>query len=123
MSMDRKDRDSIIDGIRRQYISKENTELDELIRLDREARRPAVVFAYVFGSIAALVMGTGMSLVMTEIGSVLGIGRPDAIGIVLGIIGLAGAIACYPIYKAFLLSRCRKYSDRILAMSNEMRNE
>ena len=52
--------------IRTQYMEKEATELDELREPDAKVKRPANAFGYTFGSIAAIVMGSGMSLVMTD---------------------------------------------------------
>ena len=69
------DQEYLVRKIRTQYTEKEHTALDELRRLDSEVKRPANVFGYVFGTIAALVMGAGMSLVMTDIGKMLGLSR------------------------------------------------
>jgi len=59
--------------IRTQYMEKTPSELDALRELDAKVKRPANVFAYIFGSISAIVMGAGMSLVMTDIGATIGI--------------------------------------------------
>ena len=53
----------MVEKIRTQYIEKESTELDALRELDAKVKRPANIFAYVFGSISAIIMGSGMSLV------------------------------------------------------------
>ena len=66
--MNKNDKDFLVQKIRTQYTEKENTELDALRDLDRKVKRPANVFSYVFGSISAIIMGAGMSLVMTDIG-------------------------------------------------------
>lgn len=52
---------------------KENTELDALKELDRKVKRPSTLFSYIFGIISAIVMGAGMRLVMTDIGTSIGI--------------------------------------------------
>ena len=62
----------MVEKIRTQYIEKENTELDALRELDAKVKRPANVFGYMFGSIGAIIMGSGMSLVMTDIGTTFG---------------------------------------------------
>ena len=72
--MNRNDQQFMAQKIRTQYVEKQSTELDELRALDAKVKRPANVFAYTFGSISAIVMGSGMSLVMTDIGQILGIG-------------------------------------------------
>ena len=62
------DQEFLVQKIRTQYTEKQHTELDALKELDAKVKRPANVFAYTYGSASAIVMGAGMSLVMTEIG-------------------------------------------------------
>ena len=123
--MNRNDTEFMVQKIRTQYMEKDCTqkELDLLRELDAEVKRPATVFGHVFGSIDAIVMGTGMSLVMTDIGAQLGIGNSMPAGIVIGIVGMLIAIINYPIYKAILTSRKEKYADRILALSEKLMKE
>lgn len=121
--MNRNDKEFLVQKIRTQYVEKENTALDELKALDKKVTRPANIFAYTLGSLSALVMGSGMSLVMTEIGATLGIAAPMAVGIPLGIVGLALALVNYPLYKKLLAKRRAKYKDEILALSNKIVNE
>ena len=75
--------------------AKEVKELDELKALDAKVKRPANVFAYVFGSIGAIVMGAGMSLVMTTIGETLGMENVMLPGIIIGVAGLVMTIINY----------------------------
>lgn len=120
--MNRNDQDFIVQKIRTQYMEKDSTqkELDLLRELDSEVKRPANVFGYVFGSIGAVIMGAGMSLVMTDVGTQLGIGNSMPLGITVGIIGMLIAIINYPIYKAILTSRKEKYASRILELSEKI---
>ena len=78
------------------------------------------MFAYAFGTVSAIIMGSGMSLVMTDIGATLGMNDPMIPGIVIGVIGMGMAIANYPIYKKILNSRKAKYADKIIALSDEL---
>ncbi len=110
----------MVQKIRTQYVEKENTQLDNLKKLDAKVKKPANVFAYVFGSIAAIIMGSGMSFVMTEIGETVGIANPMVIGIVIGVIGMLMAIVNYPVYKKILGSRRKKYADEIIALSDKI---
>lgn len=123
--MNRNDQDFIVQKIRTQYMEKDSTqkELDLLRELDAEVKRPANVFGYVFGSIGAVIMGSGMSLVMTDIGTQLGIGNSMPLGILVGIIGMLIAIINYPLYKAILTSRKEKYAERILKLSEKIMNK
>lgn len=114
------DRNFLVEKIRTQYTEKEHTNLDELKALDAKVKRPANVFAYVFGSIGAVVMGAGMSLVMTDIGATLGIASSMTVGIIIGVIGMAMAIINYPAYKKILGARRAKYADKIIALSDRI---
>ena len=107
--MNKNDQQFIAQKIRTQYMEKQSTELDALRELDAKVKRPANVFAYVFGSVSAVVMGAGMSLVMTDIGAILGIANAMVPGIVIGVVGMAMALINYPIYKSVLEGRKKKY--------------
>ena len=120
--MNKNDHVFLIQKIRTQYTEKEHTELDELKALDRKVKRPAEVFAYVFGSVSAIIMGSGMSFVMTDLASQLGLGDMMIPGIAIGVVGLVLAIVNYPIHKAILKSRKKKYAARIIALSEKIMN-
>lgn len=116
--MNKHDKEFLVEKIRTQYTGQEHTQLDELKKLDGKVRRPANVFAWVFGSVGAIVMGSGMSLIMTDIGSSLGMVQVMVPGIVIGLVGMLMAIMNYPIYKRILSSRRKKYADRIMRLSD-----
>jgi len=115
--MTNNDQRFLAERIRTQYIEKTTTELDALRELDRKVKLPANIFGYTFGSISAIIMGSGMSLVMTDIGSTLGISNSMVIGIVVGILGLGLSLLTYPIYNAILKGRKRKYGKEIIELS------
>lgn len=110
----------MVEKIRTQYMEKENTELDALRKLDTKVKRPANIFAYVFGSLGAVVMGSGMSLIMTDIGSKIGMAEVMVPGIVIGVIGMLMVVVNYPIHKKILGSRRKKYADEIIALSDKI---
>lgn len=118
--MNRNDQEYWVQKIRTQYTEKEHTRLDALKELDAKVKRPANVFAYLFGGISTIIMGCGMSLVMTDIGETLGISHTMAPGIVIGVVGLLLAIINYPIYKGLLNSRRSKYADQIMKLSDQI---
>ena len=109
--------------IRTQYVAKQTTELDMLRALDAKVKRPANIFAYFFGSLSAIIMGAGMSLIMTDIGAILGIANTMLPGIAIGVVGLFMAIINYPIYRRILKSRKEAYSAEILALSSRIINQ
>ncbi len=116
----RNDKEFIVQRIRSQYVEREMTELDELRALDREVKRPAQLFAYIFGSISAVIMGAGMSLIMTDIGSMIGIEKTMLVGLPVGITGLAMALVNYPIFNKILESRKKKYAGKIIELSDRI---
>lgn len=118
--MNKTDQDFLVQKIRTQYTEKEHTGLDELKDLDAKVKRPANVFAYIFGSISAIIMGSGMSLVMTDISKTVGMENPMLYGIIIGIVGMFMAIINYPVYKGILGSRRKKYADKIIALSDKI---
>ena len=118
--MNRNDQEYLVQKIRTQYTEKEHSQLDALRELDSKVKRPANIFAYVFGSIGAIVMGSGMSLVMTDIGAILGMSETMIPGIIIGIVGMIIAIVNYPIYKGILGSRRKTYAEKIIALSDKI---
>ena len=121
--MNNNDKQFMAQKIRAQYIEREPSELDELRALDREVKRPANIFAYVFGSVSALIMGSGMSLVMTDVGTALGMESGLVPGIALGTVGLIMALLTYPMYKGILNGRKEKYGAKILEISDKIMNK
>ena len=118
--MNTNDQKFMAQKIRTQYMEKESTQLDALRALDAKVKRPANVFAGVFGAISALVMGSGMSLIMTDIGATFGVRDPMMSGIVIGVAGMLMAILTYPIYKGILNNRKKKYAAEIMKLSDEI---
>ena len=120
MKMNKNDQEFMVQKIHSQYMEKESTELDALRALDTQVKRPANVFAYAFGSIGALIMGSGMSLVMTDIGGRIGMAESMTAGIVVGVVGMLMAIVNYPVYKKMLAKRREKYADRVITLSEKL---
>ena len=119
--MNKNDRQFMAQKIRAQYMEKQPSELDALRELDAKVRRPVNVFSYVFGSISAIIMGAGMSIVMTDIAKTVGLGgNHTVIGIAVGIVGIALAIINYPIHKCLMNSRKKKYASEILKLSEKI---
>ncbi len=106
-----------IERIRASYTPRTITKFDELKALDRKVKRPAQIFAYVYGSISSLVLGTGMCLAMKVIGNsmVLGVG--------VGLVGIALTLTTYPIFNAILKRRKNKYAKQIFELSDSLLNK
>ena len=120
--MNKNDQQFMAQKIRTQYMEKTPSELDELRALDAKVKRPANVFAYVFGSVSAIVMGAGMSLVMTDLGATLGLGGTAAmvLGIAVGAVGGILASLAYPVYNAIVKARRKKLASEIIRLADEL---
>lgn len=120
--MNKNDQEFLVQKIRTQYTEKESNEIDALRALDARVKRPANVFAYTFGSLSAIVMGAGMSLVMTDIGSALGAYRSFAmpLGILIGTLGILAVAAAYPIYNRITKKERERVAPEILRLTDEL---
>ena len=107
----------IAESIAKDYAPKESSKIVALKKLDNKAKLPATIFTYSFGIISALVFGTGMCLAMQVIGSGL---AGMVLGIVVGIVGLAGCSVNYPIYKKMLEKGKAKYAYEIVELARQI---
>lgn len=106
------------ESITKEYAPKETSKVVALRKLDNKAKRPANIFAYTFGIISALVLGIGMCLCMNQFdlnGTV-----SMVLGIIIGIIGIAGVSINYPIYKKLLKKGKNKYAFEIVELAKEI---
>ena len=107
----------IAESIAKDYAPKESSKIVALKKLDNKAKLPATIFTYSFGIISALVFGTGMCLAMQVIGSGL---AGMVLGIIVGIVGLAGCGVNYPIYKKMLEKGKAKYAYEIVELARQI---
>ena len=106
-----------VQEIRKKYLPRSESKLDELRRLDRAVEKSGTVLSLVIGIIGCLIFGTGMCLSMQVIGG----GQLFMIlGIIVGIVGAAVIIAAYPIYKKIVRQAKAKYAPRILELIDEL---
>lgn len=109
-----------INDIRKKYLPKEENKMEQLRRLDAGVYRKGSVASLVVGIIGALIMGSGMSLVMTDLGAKLGFDAVLVPGIIIGVIGLALVCAAYPIYVAVTKHERERIAPEILRLSEEL---
>lgn len=107
-----------IEEIKKRYTERETSKLDRLKALDQKVRRPAKIFAYVFGAIGSLILGTGMCLAMKTIFANRSWAMP--VGIAIGVVGIAMVSVNYALYKKILSSRKKKYANEVLTLSDEL---
>lgn len=108
-------------AIRKKYAPQEHKEdkMEQLRRLDAQAGKKATAYAIALGVVGTLVLGIGMSLIMSDLGALLGaLALP--VGILLGIIGIFLVILAYPIYQRTLKKEQQKIAPEILRLTDEL---
>lgn len=108
--------------IREKYLPCKENKMEVLRRLDRAVTRKAQIASLVFGIVGILILGLGMSLVMSEFGALLGIEPHVAvlIGISIGIIGGVISAAAYPIHQLILKHEQKKAAPQIIRLADEL---
>ena len=113
-----------IKNIRKKYAVPEASEdkMERLRRLDKSVTDKATTKSLIVGIIGALIMGTGMSLVMTDLGKVLGAYQNAAlyIGILVGIVGIVLVGYAYPVYNRVLKKERERIAPEILQLTEEL---
>jgi len=108
--------------IRQKYMVQEVDKVTRLRKLDAQATSKATIVSLVLGIMGALVMGTGMSLIMTELAGILGMTYMGSIivGVVCGVVGMILVALAYPVYKKVLKSEREKIAPEVLRLSEEL---
>jgi Mg/Co/Ni transporter MgtE len=113
-----------INEIRKKYadLDKQEDKMEQLRRLDASVTKKATAVALIIGVIGALVMGLGMSLVMTELSAAFGLSEKTAMisGIVIGGIGMIPVVLSYPVYNIIVKAERRKLAPEILKLAEEL---
>lgn len=113
-----------IKAIRNKYVEPQKTEdkMTQLRRLDSAVTQKATVVSLRFGIIGALIMGSGMSLIMTELYQKLDITHSAGMffGIILGIVGIALVGLAYPVYNRIIVKERQKIAPEIIRLTDEL---
>lgn len=88
--------------------------LERLHRLDAGAARGAGRAALTLGIISALVMGVGMCCTM------LWQDKLFIPGVIIGLAGIAGVLAAYPLYARMLKKKREELAPEILRLTDEL---
>lgn len=100
--------------IRKRYMPREESKLDELKRLDGSVQSAGVMEALVVGVLGCLVFGMAMCMGLDVMGGGM------ALAILLGIAGAAGMIAAWPIHRIRAEKAKRELTPRILKLADEL---
>lgn len=108
-----------VEAIRKKYLPKEEDKMEQLRRLHSIPTQKAQAASIAIGVIGALILGTGMSLCMTELGAAMG-HLAMVIGILVGVLGLIMVALAYPLYNFVLRKERQRIAPEILRLSDEL---
>ena len=108
-----------VEEIRKAYLPKEEDKMDQLRRLHSIPAKKAQSVSVSVGVVGALILGTGMSLCMTELGRALG-SLAMVLGILVGLVGIVMVVLAYPVYNRTLKKEREIIAPEILRLSNEL---
>lgn len=100
--------------IRKKYLPREETKMEELMRLDHLVQNSGVMESLCTGFGGALVFGLGMCFAMEVIGKAMWL------GILLGLVGAVGMLFAYPVYRKIFEKAKQQYAPRILELTAEL---
>ena len=108
-----------VEAIRKKYLPKEEDKMEELRKLHAIPDQKAQAVSLVVGIIGALILGTGMSLTMTDIGTALG-NYAMMLGIVIGLVGMVLVALAYPSYNWVLRKERQRIAPEVLRLTDEL---
>lgn len=100
--------------IRDKYLPRQEDKMEQLRRLDESAARPGKIAGLTLGILSALILGVGMCCTMVW---------PETLfipGIVIGLVGIAGVLAAYPLYSYLTKKRRERLAPEILRLTDEL---
>lgn len=114
-------RQTEIENIRRKYLPKDDEEdkMTQIRRLDSRAEQRAVMLSIVTGILGTLILGCGMSLILSDFGKALG-SAALPIGFAVGALGLVLAAIAYPVYQRTLKKEREKIAPTIIRLTDEL---
>ena len=110
---------SEVEAIRKKYLPPEENKMEQLRKLDRSATGKAQAWAIALGVIGTLILGTGMSLCMTELSGFLG-GTAMFVGIPVGLVGIVLVALAYPVYNRILKKERQRIAPEVLRLTEEL---
>ena len=95
--------------------TKEETSMEQLRRLDKSATKGATVVSLIVGIISALLFGVGMCCTMVP-----GWEQYFIPGVAVGVVGIIGVLAAYPIYNHMVKRKRAELAPEIMRLSDEL---
>lgn len=113
-----------IEEIRKKYLPPQQDKMEQLRKLHASAGSKAMALSIAVGVIGTLLLGSGMSLIMTDLALNLGLagGLAMVLGVLLGLVGLVLVALAYPIYDKILKKERARIAPEILRLTDELLN-
>ena len=108
-----------VEAIRKKYLPKEEDKMEQLRSLHSIPTQKAQAASIAIGVIGVLILGTGMSLCMTELGAAMG-HLVMVIGILADVLGLIMVALAYPLFNYVLKKERKRIAPEILWLSEEL---
>ena len=108
-----------VEEIRKAYLPKEEDKMEKLRKLHSIPTQKAQSASIAVGVIGALILGTGMSLCMTELGAALG-NLAMIMGVIIGLAGIILVALAYPLYNRTLKKERERIAPEILRLTDEL---
>ena len=102
--------------------AEQKDKMSQLRRLDESVTQKATVASLVVGIIGTLILGFGMSLIMSDFSDILGLSQQLVmpIGIITGVIGIALTCCAYPLYNRTVKKERQKIAPEIIRLADEL---
>lgn len=104
-----------LESIRKKYVSREESKMERLRRLDNSVSRLGMSVSITLGVIGTLVFGTGLCCIM--------VWNMFYIGIIIGVAGLVLIVSAYPVFGRITKKRREKLAPEILRLTDEISRE
>ncbi len=108
-----------VEAIRKKYLPKEEDKMERLRKLHYSATQKAQAASIAVGMTGTLLLGTGMSLCMTDLGAAFG-ELATFFGIAVGLAGMVMVALAYPVYNLVLKSQRQRIAPEILRLTDEL---
>lgn len=108
-----------LESIRKKYLPRQEDKMARLRKLDSIPYQKAQAWSLSLGVTGTLIMGTGMSLAMTNLGAPLGTSAL-VVGILIGVVGMVLGALAYPVYNKVLHRERQRIAPEILRLTEEL---
>ncbi len=100
----------------------EADKMTQIRMLNASVTKGSTLLSVCIGIIGTLLMGFGMSIIMTDLKQILGAYKEMAmlLGIIIGIAGMLLILAAYPIYQYISEKKRKKVAPEILRLTEEL---